>query len=79
MANGDADGRVCRCRKSIAQVFEEAKASGRAAFITFTTCGYKTTADTVDVLLALQRGGANLIEVRPHCHCMSEAVGSVQG
>jgi tryptophan synthase len=64
------------CRKSIAQVFAEAKASGRAAFIPFTTCGYKTTADTVDVMLALQRGGANIIEVRALslCRCSTGVI-----
>lgn len=64
----DADGcihwTVLCCRKSIAQVFAETKVSGRAAFIPFTTCAYKTAADTVDIMLALQRGGADIIEVR---------------
>ncbi|TMW56629.1 hypothetical protein Poli38472_006639 [Pythium oligandrum] len=50
-------------RKSITQTFEECKAAQRPAFITFTCCGYKEKADTVDILLALERGGANIIEL----------------
>uniref|UniRef100_K3WG35 tryptophan synthase n=1 Tax=Globisporangium ultimum (strain ATCC 200006 / CBS 805.95 / DAOM BR144) TaxID=431595 RepID=K3WG35_GLOUD len=50
-------------RKTIVQTFEDAKANNTAAFITFTACGFKTKADTVEILLALQRGGANIIEL----------------
>jgi tryptophan synthase len=50
-------------RKTIDQTFQEAKANNTAAFITFTSCGFKTKADTVEILLALQRGGANIIEL----------------
>lgn len=50
-------------RKTIAQTFADAKAEKRAAFITFTACGFKTKADTVEILLALQRGGADIIEL----------------
>lgn len=52
-------------RKSIAEVFQHAKAANRPAFITFTACGWKDKEDTVDILLALERGGADIIEVRP--------------
>jgi tryptophan synthase alpha subunit len=51
------------CRPTIAEVIAERKANNTAAFITFVPCGYKTKADTVDILLGLQRGGANIIEV----------------
>ncbi|CAI5703082.1 hypothetical protein KXD40_003939 [Peronospora effusa] len=50
-------------RPTIAQVFAECKAKNKAVFITFVPCGFKTRADTVGILLGLQRGGANLIEV----------------
>ena len=51
------------CRPTIAEVFAERKANNAAAFITFVPCGFKAKADTVDILLGLQRGGANIIEV----------------
>ncbi|DBA00011.1 TPA: hypothetical protein N0F65_002014 [Lagenidium giganteum] len=52
-----------RSSQSIEQVFVAAKADKRPAFITFTCCGFKQKEDTVDILLALQRGGANIIEL----------------
>ncbi|KAI8393999.1 tryptophan synthase beta subunit-like PLP-dependent enzyme [Radiomyces spectabilis] len=45
------------------QAFKTAKAENRAAFVTFITAGYPTPAATVDNLLALQRGGADVIEL----------------
>ncbi|KAJ0411025.1 hypothetical protein ATCC90586_003627 [Pythium insidiosum] len=50
-------------KQSIDQVFSAAKATKKPAFITFTACGFKTKADTVEIMLALQRGGANIIEL----------------
>ncbi|KAF4321714.1 hypothetical protein BBO99_00001675 [Phytophthora kernoviae] len=50
-------------RPTIAQVIAEQKAKNTAAFITFVPCGFKTKVDTVEILLGLQRGGANIIEV----------------
>lgn len=44
-------------------MFEQAKAANRPAFVTFTACGWKDKEDTVDILLALERGGADIIEV----------------
>jgi tryptophan synthase alpha subunit len=44
-------------------VFQHAKAEKRTVFITFTCCGYKDKADTVEILFALERGGADIIEV----------------
>eukprot|EP01104_Vermistella_antarctica_P001744 TRINITY_DN1186_c0_g1_i2.p1 TRINITY_DN1186_c0_g1~~TRINITY_DN1186_c0_g1_i2.p1 ORF type:complete len:281 (-),score=43.57 TRINITY_DN1186_c0_g1_i2:111-926(-) len=35
----------------------------RAALVAFITCGYPTVADTVPTMLALQRGGTNVIEL----------------
>ncbi|KAI9915279.1 hypothetical protein PsorP6_008496 [Peronosclerospora sorghi] len=51
------------CRPTIDEVFAERKANNKAAFITFVPCGFKIKADTVDILLGLQRGGANIIEL----------------
>jgi hypothetical protein len=51
-------------RPTISEVFQQAKAAQKPAFITFTCCGFKTKADTVEILLGLQRGGADIIEVR---------------
>ncbi|GMF24984.1 unnamed protein product [Phytophthora fragariaefolia] len=61
---------MCFCHRevistapTIAEVIAERKANNTAAFITFVPCGFKTKADTVDILLGLQRGGASIIEV----------------
>jgi tryptophan synthase len=35
----------------------------RPAFVTFLTAGYPSPADTVDSMLALERGGADVIEL----------------
>lgn len=35
----------------------------RPAFVTFLTAGYPTPTETVESLLALQRGGADVIEL----------------
>ncbi|KAL3938823.1 MAG: hypothetical protein SGBAC_006347 [Bacillariaceae sp.] len=47
----------------IEAAFEAAKAKGEAAFITFITAGYPTRADTPAILLAMQEGGAAIIEL----------------
>lgn len=36
---------------------------GSPAFITFVTAGYPTPNDTVPILLAMQNGGADIIEI----------------
>jgi tryptophan synthase len=36
---------------------------GQPALVTFVTAGYPTTVDTVPVLLAMQEGGADIIEL----------------
>mmetsp|Transcript_42790 Transcript_42790/g.107991 ORF Transcript_42790/g.107991 Transcript_42790/m.107991 type:complete len:157 (+) Transcript_42790:236-706(+) len=43
-----------------AEVREKKK---RAAFVAYTTCGYPTIEDTVSIILGLERGGADVIEV----------------
>ena len=36
---------------------------GRPALVTFVTAGYPTTDDTVPILLSMQKGGADVIEL----------------
>mmetsp|Transcript_154689 Transcript_154689/g.494654 ORF Transcript_154689/g.494654 Transcript_154689/m.494654 type:complete len:703 (-) Transcript_154689:129-2237(-) len=43
--------------------FEQCKAAGRTAFVTFVTAGYPKKEHTVDALLALQESGADVIEL----------------
>ncbi|CAO3643315.1 unnamed protein product [Cunninghamella echinulata] len=45
------------------QVFADAKEQNRPAFVTFITAGYPTPNHTVDILLSLQKGGADVIEL----------------
>ncbi|KAF9653070.1 tryptophan synthetase [Thelephora ganbajun] len=49
--------------EALRQVFETKKQQGTAAFVTFVTAGYPTANDTVDILLAMERGGADIIEL----------------
>lgn len=35
----------------------------RPAFVAFTTAGFPTPAETVDILLGLEKGGADVIEL----------------
>ncbi|KAG1756395.1 tryptophan synthase beta subunit-like PLP-dependent enzyme [Suillus paluster] len=44
-------------------VFEAKKAEGSPALVTFVTAGYPRTQDTVPILLAMQAGGADIIEL----------------
>ncbi|KAK5705087.1 hypothetical protein LTR97_002201 [Elasticomyces elasticus] len=43
--------------------FARAKSENRAAFVTYTTAGYPTIEGTADVLLAMEAGGADVIEL----------------
>ncbi|KAF9185893.1 tryptophan synthetase [Haplosporangium sp. Z 767] len=45
------------------QVFSDCKEQKRPAFVAFITAGYPEPADTVDVMLALEKGGADIIEL----------------
>ena len=47
----------------LAKVFDTVASSKQAAFIPYLTAGYPKKADTVDLLLALQEGGADVIEL----------------
>lgn len=47
----------------IEAAFAEAKSKGEAAFVTFITAGYPTVQDTPSLLMAMQEGGASVIEL----------------
>ena len=44
-------------------VFTKAKAEGRTVFIPYLSGGYPTKRDTVPLLLALEKAGADIIEL----------------
>ncbi|EKD19430.1 uncharacterized protein L3040_006786 [Drepanopeziza brunnea f. sp. 'multigermtubi'] len=43
--------------------FAQCKKEGRAAFVTYVTAGYPTANETVDIMLALEAGGSDVIEL----------------
>lgn len=47
-------------RRAVANAKEN---KGRAAFVAFFTCGYPTIDDAVDIMLGLEAGGADVIEL----------------
>ncbi|KAF2215028.1 hypothetical protein CERZMDRAFT_66278 [Cercospora zeae-maydis SCOH1-5] len=49
--------------EGIRQAFARAKSEGRAALVTYTTAGYPTIAETPDILLGMEAGGADIIEL----------------
>ncbi|KAI8866777.1 tryptophan synthase [Ramicandelaber brevisporus] len=49
--------------KKISAVFAECKRANRPAFVTYVTAGYPDADDTVPTLLAMQAGGADIIEL----------------
>jgi tryptophan synthase len=49
--------------EAIRETFERCKAEKRAALVTYVTSGYPRVEDTPDVLLAMERGGADVIEL----------------
>ncbi|KAJ3209303.1 tryptophan synthetase [Dinochytrium kinnereticum] len=49
--------------QSIRRAFATAKAEGRPVFVTYVTAGFPHPNDTVDVLLSLEKGGADIIEL----------------
>jgi len=48
---------------ALAAAFGDARRNDRAALVAYLTGGYPAVAETVDLLLALQRGGADVIEL----------------
>ncbi|KAJ6086125.1 hypothetical protein N7486_010406 [Penicillium sp. IBT 16267x] len=49
--------------EAIKQVFARCKDEQRAAFITYMTAGYPTVEETPSIMLAMQAGGADIIEL----------------
>ncbi|KAL8661545.1 MAG: hypothetical protein Q9202_005490 [Teloschistes flavicans] len=49
--------------EAIKDTFAQCKKEQRSALVTYVTAGYPTAAETVDVLLGMQAGGADLIEL----------------
>ena len=47
----------------IKKAFSKAKAENRPVFVAYVTAGFPEKEDTVDVMLALEEGGADLIEL----------------
>ncbi|KAI0086136.1 bifunctional tryptophan synthase TRP1 [Irpex rosettiformis] len=49
--------------EALKNVFEQKKQEGVPALVTFVTAGYPTPEETVSILLAMQEGGADIIEL----------------
>ncbi|KAJ5929209.1 tryptophan synthase [Penicillium verhagenii] len=49
--------------EAIKQVFAQCKDENRAAFITFVTAGFPSISETPSIMLAMQAGGADIIEL----------------
>ncbi|KAK1639331.1 tryptophan synthase [Colletotrichum phormii] len=49
--------------EGIRQTFARCKAQGRSALVTYVTAGFPTPQDTPNVLLAMEKGGADVIEL----------------
>lgn len=49
--------------EGIQQAFVRAKREGRSALVTYTTAGYPTIEETPDILLGMEAGGADIIEL----------------
>ncbi|KIY73255.1 bifunctional tryptophan synthase TRP1 [Cylindrobasidium torrendii FP15055 ss-10] len=48
---------------ALKKVYADKKAEGQPALVTFFTAGFPTRADTVPILLAMQEGGTDIIEI----------------
>ncbi|KDQ60898.1 hypothetical protein JAAARDRAFT_124358 [Jaapia argillacea MUCL 33604] len=49
--------------EALKKVFEAKNQAGSPALVTFVTAGYPTVKDTVPILLAMQEGGADIVEL----------------
>ncbi|OQE20483.1 hypothetical protein PENSTE_c013G00072 [Penicillium steckii] len=49
--------------EAIKQVFTTCKAEGRAALVTYVTAGFPTVEETPEIMLAMQSGGSDIIEL----------------
>eukprot|EP00468_Gymnochlora_sp_CCMP2014_P007259 CAMPEP_0167754236 /NCGR_PEP_ID=MMETSP0110_2-20121227/8155_1 /TAXON_ID=629695 /ORGANISM="Gymnochlora sp., Strain CCMP2014" /LENGTH=708 /DNA_ID=CAMNT_0007640087 /DNA_START=269 /DNA_END=2395 /DNA_ORIENTATION=+ len=54
---------VCSGAQEILNTFARCKSEGRPAFVAYTTIGYPTPEKTLDVIVALEKGGADVIEL----------------
>jgi tryptophan synthase len=50
--------------QQLASTFAKCKSIGRTAFVGYLTAGFFEKDDTVPLLLAMQEGGADVLEVR---------------
>lgn len=49
--------------RRLRELFETSRAAGRPLFMPYVTAGYPTRADTVPIMLAMEAGGADVIEL----------------
>ncbi|KAJ5375236.1 Aldolase-type TIM barrel [Penicillium concentricum] len=49
--------------EAINEAFAKCKAKGRAALITYVTAGYPTVSETPEIMMSMQAGGADIIEL----------------
>ncbi|KAF4125930.1 tryptophan synthase [Geosmithia morbida] len=49
--------------EGIKKTFQRCKAENRSALVTYVTAGYPTPEDTPDILLAMEKGGADILEL----------------
>nr|POE54224.1 tryptophan synthase [Quercus suber] len=49
--------------EGIKKAFAKAKSEGRPALVTYTTAGYPTIGETTDILLSMEAGGSDVIEL----------------
>jgi tryptophan synthase len=49
--------------EALKQTFQRCKAQGRAALVTYVTAGYPTAESTPNVILSMEKGGADVIEL----------------
>lgn len=64
--------------QQLVSTFAKCKASGRVAFVGYLTAGYFEKDDTIPLLLAMQEGGADVIEVPcliSHSYCRESSRG----
>ncbi|QUC16208.1 uncharacterized protein UV8b_00449 [Ustilaginoidea virens] len=48
---------------AIKQTFQRCKAQGKAALVTYVTAGFPSPHDTTDILLSMEKGGSDIIEL----------------
>jgi tryptophan synthase len=54
--------------EGIKSTFARCKEQKRAALVAYTTAGYPTVEETVDILLGLENGGAGMVPTPPDTH-----------